>query len=65
MSLVGVQALTSFPAELAKMDARATRLLELQEAVFSCLVRRLVPLLFLCLRCFLFVYFLICTFLEK
>lgn len=33
MSLVGVQALTSFPAELAKMDARATRLLELQEAI--------------------------------
>jgi len=33
MSLVGVQALTAFPAELAKMDARATRLLELQEAL--------------------------------
>lgn len=33
MSLVGVQALTAFPAELAKMDARATRLLELQQAL--------------------------------
>ncbi|CAJ1452357.1 unnamed protein product [Effrenium voratum] len=33
MSLVGVQALTAFPAELAKMDSRATRLLELQEAL--------------------------------
>ncbi|CAE8589637.1 unnamed protein product, partial [Polarella glacialis] len=33
VSLVGVQALTAFPAELAKMDSRATRLLELQEAL--------------------------------
>ncbi|CAE6928588.1 ABCD1 [Symbiodinium natans] len=33
MSLVGVQALTSFPAQLAKMDSRATRLLELREAL--------------------------------
>lgn len=33
VSLVGVQALTAFPAELAKMDSRAQRLLELREAL--------------------------------
>jgi len=33
VSLVGVQTLTAFPAELAKMDGRATRLLELREAI--------------------------------